>query len=182
MEGYDFTKNKKGLLMENVAQSVNILTINRHFKAPRELVFKTWKNEELFKRWFGPKNFTCPHSSIDFRVGGKNTTCMRSPEGLEFWSTGIYQEIDEPRKIVSTDSFSDKDGNILSAADYGMKGDFPDVMTVRLFFEEEGNSTRFKLEHIGLPPGQMTEQTGKSWNESFDKLDALLAEIQSGSK
>ena len=63
------------------------LSITRIFDAPRELVWKAWTNPEMFRKWWGPKGFTCPVSRIDFRVGGKYLSCMRGPDGKDYWST-----------------------------------------------------------------------------------------------
>jgi hypothetical protein len=49
---------------------------------------------------------------------------MRSPEGQDFWSTGVYREIVEPERIVCTDSFADEKGNVVPASYYGMGTDF----------------------------------------------------------
>lgn len=38
------------------------LSITRIFDAPRELVWKAWTNPEMFRKWWGPKGFTCPVS------------------------------------------------------------------------------------------------------------------------
>jgi uncharacterized protein YndB with AHSA1/START domain len=56
------------------------------------------------KRWWGPKGFTAPVCKIDLRVGSKFLYCMRSPDGKDYWNTGVYREIVEPERIVSTDS------------------------------------------------------------------------------
>ena len=48
------------------------ITVTRLFNAPVELVWKTWTDPELVKRWWGPDMFTCPSAKIDFRVGGKS--------------------------------------------------------------------------------------------------------------
>ncbi len=66
-------------------------------------------------RWWGPKGFTSPACRIDLRVGGKYLFCTRSPDGRDFWSTGVYREILEPERIVCTDSFADEEGNVVSA-------------------------------------------------------------------
>ena len=58
--------------------------------------------------------FTTPYCSIDLRVGGVCRLCMRSPEGKDFWSKGVFREIIEPHLIVCTDTFSDEKGNIVS--------------------------------------------------------------------
>jgi len=69
------------------------LVITRVFEAPRERVWKAWSDAERLKRWWGPKHFTAPVCKIDFRVGGSYLSCMRSPEGQDYWSTGAYREI-----------------------------------------------------------------------------------------
>ena len=35
-----------------------------------EVAFALWSGAEHMKRWVGRENFTCPHVTIDFRVGG----------------------------------------------------------------------------------------------------------------
>ena len=46
------------------------LVITRVFDAPRELVFKAWTEPEHVVRWWGPKGYTTPFSTIDLRPGG----------------------------------------------------------------------------------------------------------------
>jgi len=148
--------------------------ITRIFDAPRELVWKAWTDPKHFKRWWGPKDFTSPYCKIDFRVGGKYLNCMRSPEGKDYWSTGIYKEIIPLERIAYTDSFSDAEGNVVSATHYGMSADFPLVTLVTVTFEDYGGKTKMTLSHVDLPAGEMSEQTGAGWNESFDKLAESL--------
>lgn len=155
----------------------NELTIIRVFDAPRELVWKYWTEPEYFKKWWGPKIFTCPVVKIDFRVGGKYLNCMRgavTPGGKkqDFWSTGVYKEIVPMEKIVVTDSFADEHGNVVPSTHYGMEG-FPLEMLVTVTFEEvEGGKTKMTLTHSGiegLDPATR-DNMDQGWNESFDKL------------
>ena len=150
------------------------LMITRTFDAPRERVFEAWTVPERLKLWHGPKGYTCPSCTIDPRVGGRYLACMRSPEGQEIWSTGVYREIVPGEKIVCTDSFSDAKGNIVPASHYGMPGDWPLELLVTVTFEKAGGKTRMTLRHAGLPPEILGDcETG--WSESFDKLaDSLV--------
>jgi len=150
------------------------LIITRIFNAPREQVWKAWTEPERYMRWWGPKGFTSPASKIDFRVGGAYLSCMRSPEGQDFWSTGIYREIVPLERIVCTDSFADEKGNVVPATHYGMTPDFPLECLVTVTFEEDGGKTKMTLRHEGIPAGQISESTGIGWNESFDKLAEVL--------
>ena len=159
-----------------VAQSHNDqeLVIERIFAAPRERLWQAWTNPEQLKRWWGPKDFTAPFAAIDLRVGGKYLNCMRSPDGKDFWSGGVYREIVPLEKIVVTDSFTDEKGNIVPAAQYGMSGDWPLELLVTVTFEAQNGKTKMTLRHLGLPAGENLETCRQGWNQSFDKLAAIL--------
>ena len=146
------------------------LVIIRVFDAPRQLVWKAWTEPEHFMRWWGPKDFTAPFCQMDLHVGGKYLNCMRSPDGKDYWSTGVYREIVPMERLVFTDSFADENGNVIPATHYGFGSDFPLEMLVTVTFEVEGDKTKVTLKHTGLPAGKIGEQTEAGWNESFDKL------------
>ncbi len=150
------------------------LVLTRFFDAPREMVWKAWTECAHLKRWWGPKGFTAPFCKIDLRVGGAYLFCMRSPEGKDYWSTGVYREIVPPKRIVCTDLFADEKGNPVPASHYGMDGDWPSELLVTVTLEEEAGKTKLTLRHVGLPAGEMSELTGAGWNESFDKLAESL--------
>jgi len=152
------------------------LVIERVFDAPRELVWKAWTEPELMKRWWGPKDYSCPSCEIDFRVGGVWLSCMRSSEGQEIWSTGVYREIVPLERIVCTDSFADPSGNVVPATHYGMPADIPLEMLVTVTLEDLGGRTRMTVRHEGLPAGEMTDGANAGWNESFDKLAESLSQ------
>lgn len=145
------------------------LFITRIFNAPRELVWKEWSDPERVKRWWGPKDFTAPFAKIDFREGGTYLYDMRSPDGKDFWSTGIYREIVPLEMIVATDSFADEKGNVVPATSYGMSADFPLVLLVTVTFEEQDGKTVFTLRHAGMPKDTIKDAE-VGWNESLDKL------------
>jgi uncharacterized protein YndB with AHSA1/START domain len=151
------------------------LVMVREFDAPRELVWKAWSEPEHYMRWWGPRDYTCPSCEIDFRVGGVFLGCMRSSEGQEIWSTGVYREIVPLERIVCTDSFADADGNVVPATHYGMPADIPLEMLVTVTLEDLGGRTRMTVRHEGLPAGEMTDGANAGWNESFDKLAESLA-------
>lgn len=150
------------------------IVITRIFDAPRELVWKAWTDPERVKRWWGPKGFTAPVCKIDLRVGGKYLYCMRSPEGKDYWSTGVYREIVPLERIVSTDSFADEKGNVVPASYYGMSGEWPLELLVTVTFEEHEGRTRLTLRHVGFPAGENSKLAQQGWNESFDKLAESL--------
>ena len=154
-----------------------VLVITRVFDAPRGLVWKAWTDPERMKRWWGPKGFTAPFAKIDLRVGGTLLYCMRSPDGKDYWNTGVYREIIKPERIVCTDSFADEKGNVVPATHYGMSADFPLEMLVTVTFEEYEGKTKLTLHHVGIPSGPDQDGAQQGWNESFDKLAENLTKV-----
>ena len=155
------------------------LVIERIFDAPRELVWRAWTEPELLMRWWGPQGFTCPVAKIDLRVGGTFLNCMRTPDGQDYWSTGVYREIVEPERIVCTDSFADADGNVVPASHYGMPEDVPLEMLLTVTFEEYEGKTRMTLRHLGLPEA-IERDASTGWNQSLDKLAEELVRQADG--
>jgi uncharacterized protein YndB with AHSA1/START domain len=155
------------------------LIITRVLDAPRALVWNAWTEPERVKRWWGPKTFTSPTVKIDLRVGGEYLNCMRSSEGQDFWSKGIYREIVMLERLVMTDSFADEKGNTVLASHYGMGGEWPLEMLITVTLEEQNGKTKLTLEHSGIEGIGQVNRDGmrQGWNESFDKLAAYLAEI-----
>jgi len=151
----------------------NEIVIDRVLNLPISKVWKAWSEPATLKKWWGPKDFTCPSSSINFKTGGKYLNCMRSPAGEEFWSTGVYEEIIPQKKIVFTDSFSDSKGNIISASEHNMPGDWPLELLISVTLEEANGKTVLRLQHQGIPD-EMYEDCIQGWNESFDKLEKNL--------
>lgn len=145
------------------------LIITRTFDAPRDLVWKAWTDPEHVMRWWGPQYFTSPVCKIDLRVGGKYLFCMRAPDGQDYYSTGVYQEIVPPERIVYTDNFADADGNVIPASTYGMSDEYGETL-VTVTFEDAGGKTRMTLRHEGIPAGDMAENTEAGWSTSLDKL------------
>lgn len=175
MVGGDF---EKGLTQLKALVEGSALAISRMFEAPREKVWKAWTDPALVKRWWGPKNYTSPLCKIDLRVGGSYLFGMRSPEGKDYWSAGVYQEIAPPERLVFTDAFADKTGKYVPASEYGMAGDWPMELLITLDFQEREGKTEMALRHFGIPEGEMKEMTKAGWNQSFDKFAAVLKQIR----
>jgi len=148
----------------------NELVIRRVFQLPVSKVWKALTEAEEFKKWWGPTGFTCPSSKMEARVGGKYLNCMKGPDGKEYWSTGTVKELIPEKKLVITDSFSDEKGNIKSASEYGMPGDWPRELLITFELEDADDATKMVLHHEGLPD-EMYEECKHGWNESFDKLE-----------
>lgn len=153
------------------------LLITRVFAATRERVFGAWTDPEQMMRWWGPTGFTCPACRIDLRPGGAYLNCMRSTDGQEFWSTGVYREIVAPERLVCTDSFADAEGSVLAPVEFGMSETWPVEALLTLTLVERDGQTELTLIHglAGAPEPEI-EMCRLGWNESLDKLAAHLAD------
>ena len=81
-------------------------TITRVFDAPRELVWKAWTDPEQVARWFGPRGFSTPRSTVtmDVRPGGTfEFTMVSDDDGNEIPSGGTFLEVEEPERLVWRD-------------------------------------------------------------------------------
>jgi uncharacterized protein YndB with AHSA1/START domain len=58
--------------------------------APRAKIWRCWTESDLLKQWFTPKPWSTLYADLDVRPGGRMNVTMRSPEGEEILSTGVY--------------------------------------------------------------------------------------------
>lgn len=168
-------------MAQNAVNETERMVVTRVFDAPRELVWKAWTDPKYVMQWWGPKGFTAPVCKIDFRVGGKFLCCMRTPDGQDFWNGGEYHEIVPHEKIVYSMYFSDKDGNKVDAAEYGMDHEAIEGAHDVITFEDLGNGqTRLTL--IGNEPMESAKESGQleGWNQILDKIAAVVAELAQG--
>jgi uncharacterized protein YndB with AHSA1/START domain len=156
-------------------QETNAVVIERTMDAPAGLVWRMWTESEHFAAWYGPEGASIPTAKMDVTVGGTRHICMemQTPNGpMQMWFVGNYVEIDEPTRLVYTESMSDPDGNVLSPADMGMPDGHPTVTEVTVELEDLGGKTRMVMTHAGIPadsPGAM------GWQMAIDKLVTHLA-------
>ncbi len=150
------------------------IVVSRLINAPRERVWHAWTDPEHMMRWWGPQHFTAPSCRIDLRVGGSYLFCMRSPEGQDFWSTGVYREIVPHERIVYTDCFADEHGNVVPASYYGMDASYPLETLVTVQLEDVNGQTKLTIFHANQPDTPMTDGAKIGWAQSLDKLAASV--------
>lgn len=157
-----------------------MLEVTRVLDAPPGRVFKAWSDPEQVKRWWGPNGFTTPVCTIDFHLGGAWHYCMHSPEGRDYWCKGVYREIVEGEKIVTTDFFSDEVGNLVPPTRYGMSADWPAEMLITVDFAEQEGKTKLTVRQT--VPDPLVEESGavQGWSESLDRLAEAVKRPQTG--
>lgn len=131
------------------------LGITRIFDAPRSLVFRVWSTPEHLARWWGPRDFTVPSIRSDFRKDGQWRSCMRSPEGVEYWASGVYREIVLQSRLVFTFQW-EEDGAIETL--------------VTVTFEDAGTGTRLTFRQAPFRTIDDRDSHAQGWSECLDRL------------
>ncbi len=152
----------------------NSVVIERTFNVAPEIVWQMWTEPEHFAAWYGPTGASIPVANMDVRVGGTRLVCMQvqTPNGaMTMWFTGMYREVNTNKRLVYTESMSDKDGNILSPAEMGMPDGHPTTTEVAVDLDDLGGRTKMTLTHIGIPAGS---PGAAGWTMALDKLTALI--------
>ena len=147
------------------------VTIERTFSAPRELVFDAFTKAEHLARWWGPHQFDAPLCEVDARPGGAIRIDMRGPE--PFGTSPLYGEfitLDRPAGFsMVIRAFEEPDGS------WGIEH----VSTFR-FEDAPGGGTRMHMTTVVKQVSERMIQAiagmKESWSQSFDKLEAMLAE------
>lgn len=140
-------------------------TITRIFNAPRELVWRAWTESADAAEWWHPRGIEIKDGSVavDVRPGGRYAYTMVNPaDGSEYPTTGVYREVDPPRRLVFT------------WASPGEPDDTAPVITVDL--RELGSDRTEMLFHLrGFPGAPGDENVYDGWDSAFDLLDGQLA-------
>ena len=142
------------------------IVLKRTFDAPRDLVWQAVTKPEHVAKWYGCDESTVAVCEIDLRVGGAWRYVIRMAQGEEFGFHGVYNEIIEPKKIVSTEVFEPMP-------------DFESLNTMVLE-EREGRTTLTTTVLHGSPEardGHLNSGMEVGAGQSFDRLEDLLQSL-----
>lgn len=138
-----------------------VVRIERTFDAPAEALFDAWTSPEVMRRWFHvAPDWETPEAEVDLRVGGKVRIVMRRPDGTEVGAGGEYVEIDRPRRLVMTWTFSDDPSN---------------QQRIELSFSESDGSTTVVMINSGISTDERRDAQQWGWNGCLDILERALA-------
>jgi uncharacterized protein YndB with AHSA1/START domain len=142
----------------------NELLIIRSFDAAPSVVFALWSDPAHLKRWMGPKGFTCPEATLDFRVGGAYRVMIKSAEHDENWFGGVYREIEPDKRLVFTFTWD--------------KGPSAGVETlVTITFEEQHGKTIQAFHQALFRDAAARDRHIHGWNGIFDKEEIYLQQL-----
>lgn len=139
-----------------------VLTIKKTFNVPVEIVWEAWTQPEHVVKWWAPKGMNIKVVNHDFKVGGTWKYTMPMPDGSEFISEGVYSEIIELRKIVTSANFRP----------------MTEGVEMRSLFERDGDKTHFTFSVVH-PTEEYRIQQEKmgfynGWGSALTRLEAVL--------
>lgn len=112
-------------------------TLTRVFAAQRDLVFRIWTDPKYVALWWGIEGSTNPVCELDVRPGGRWRIDMRTAGGVVYPNGGVYLEVIENRRLVSTD--------VADPASLAGKEPPPANRLNTVTFEDAGEGTRVTL-------------------------------------
>jgi uncharacterized protein YndB with AHSA1/START domain len=142
------------------------LVITRIFDAPRPLVFAAWIDPAQAAQWWGPKGFTTVSNEMDVRVGGAWRRCMRSPQGTEHRSRGVYREIVAPERLAFT--FAWEQG--------GSPGHGPETVVTLTFRDLGDGRTELTLQQAPFQTVEGRDDHRAGWLSCFERFADYLAD------
>ncbi len=81
------------------------IIIEREFDAPRELVFKSFTDPDLYVQWLEPRRLTMTLETFEPRNGGSWRYIQRDANGNEYAFHGVNHEVLSPERIIGTFEF-----------------------------------------------------------------------------
>jgi uncharacterized protein YndB with AHSA1/START domain len=142
------------------------ILITREFDAPRHLVYRAWTTPELVRRWWSGNRGEVTIAEIDLRVGGTWRYVMRAHGEFEVGFHGVYRELVENERIVSTEVYEgapDAEAlNTLTLSEDGGR------TTMAILVQHQSRANRDAHVNSGMEGGM---------NEAMDKLEEVARSL-----
>jgi uncharacterized protein YndB with AHSA1/START domain len=132
-------------------------TVAKTIDATPEDIYAAFSTVDQISRWWGPKGFTVPEATLEFRTGGSFRICIES-DGKKLWQHGVFRELDEPSRIAFTFAWEKSEEQPLGE---GM---------ITVIIQPQGKQSRVSLRHAGLPSQEEADGHNSGWNECLDRL------------
>lgn len=139
------------------------LLLERVVDVPRQLLWECWTTPEHIKHFFVPKPHRVTSCDISLNVGGRFNAVF-DVDGHEMKNEGVYLEIEEGKKLVFTDAYTE-----------GWKPAEKPFMTAILTLEDAGEGkTKYTAlaRHRSAGDRQRHEEMGfhEGWGIVLDQL------------
>jgi uncharacterized protein YndB with AHSA1/START domain len=140
------------------------IRVERIFDAPRDRVFAAFTDPALIPEWWGPYDTTTIVDQMDVRPGGLWRFIAQDCDGRETAFRGVYREVTPPERIVQSWEWEGLPGHVsIETAEFEDLGDKTRMIGTTLFHTTEERD------------GMLNSGMEKGMNETYERLDALLA-------
>ncbi|MFT4090315.1 MAG: SRPBCC family protein [Asticcacaulis sp.] len=148
------------------------LVLTRTLNAPRHLLWRCWTEPELLEKWFCPAPWRVTDVELDVRSGGNQSFIMRGPDGEVMPQKGVYLEVIENEKLVTTDAYV-----------RAWEPSEDPFMTAIVTFEDAGEGKTLYVataRHWSVEKKQQHEAMGfhEGWGICADQLEALAQSLK----
>jgi uncharacterized protein YndB with AHSA1/START domain len=159
--------------------------LERLYKAPAELIWRSWTDPSLFSRWYGPGVETIIHR-MDVRPGGEGLIELKWDNNSLF-QRFRYLEVEPYERLTWLFSSTNKDWEVVpSPLSQSWPANF--LTTLKLEPNDWGN-----VLHLSLTPVDATEaevwafrkaisNIDAGWNAGMKVLDEIVEELKRGGK
>lgn len=138
----------------------------REFAAPAAHLQRAHTEQELFRRWMGPRGTTVQIDRFDAVTGGGFRYVVQSPSGGEWAFRGSYHEV-VPGRIVHTWEFEGEPGATLETLSFLDLGDGRSAIQVTSTYTSKQACDAMLAS--GMDAGM---------DEDFERLDAVLVTLR----
>lgn len=150
-----------------MAASATAVHVTRELPAPREQVFRTWTEPDLFERWFTPPGNASVTAELDVRPGGRYRITLERTEMIAGTShiVGRYLEVEPPERLVFTFGWQDPPP---------VEGLETLDSRVTVQFRDLGASTEVSITHERLDTGELRDFHRWGWDSTLDELERIV--------
>lgn len=152
------------------------LTVERTVAMPPSLAWEGWTKPEHIARWWGPMLWTATVYEMDVKPGGVWRYSLKADDnsGEEAFCRAVYEEVNAPSRLVYTDTFADKDWNIVENSE----------MSTTVLFEEAAKGTKLSIvtRFATVKDLENAEAMGmiEGFTDAFDRLESYLESLMGG--
>jgi uncharacterized protein YndB with AHSA1/START domain len=140
------------------------IVIRRSFGAAPGKVWRALTEPEHLRRWLGDPRFPLTTCEMDVRVGGHYRWVFTQPDGPGSMGVrGTYEEVDRPRRIVSTEQFDDYPGPSTNTLVLEERDDGRTAMTMTVRYVDRQ-----------MRDGWLASGMADGLGQGYDRLDAAL--------
>ena len=142
------------------------IVMTREFNASARALFEVWTKPEHVRKWYAVRGTTMTVCDIDLRVGGAWRWVLVHPGRAEIAFSGVFREIDPPRRLQRTEVFEAMPGaESLVTFTFDEKDDRT-TLTMNMLFQSKQD--RDVCLRSGMELGV---------KECFQRIDELVASL-----